>query len=127
MRRARSLRLSSGRGRKISPTRSDITAITARAFLQRRLNRGTPTTRSRRALDDRGAALVLCHGGVRSAALAGTLSVIEILAVRSGLGLAVMAGLAAARADLRAPIVTRRSPCTFCATLFTSAASMSGR
>ena len=40
--------------------------------------------------------------------LASTLSVMEILAVRAGLGLAVMAGLAAVRPELRALIVTPR-------------------
>src|SRR5215510_14071355 len=42
--------------------------------------------------------------------LAPTLSVMEILAVRSGLGLVVMASLAAVRPDLRAMIVTPRIP-----------------
>jgi drug/metabolite transporter (DMT)-like permease len=40
--------------------------------------------------------------------LADTLSVMEILAVRSGFGLVVMAGLTAARADLRSTIFTRQ-------------------
>jgi len=40
--------------------------------------------------------------------LAGTLSVMEILAVRAGLGLIVMLALAAARADLRATIFSRQ-------------------
>jgi drug/metabolite transporter (DMT)-like permease len=40
--------------------------------------------------------------------LADTLSVMEILAVRSGFGVVVMAGLTAARADLRSTIFTRQ-------------------
>src|SRR6266481_3038974 len=40
--------------------------------------------------------------------LADTLSVMEILAVRSGFGLVVMAGLTAARADFRSTIFTRQ-------------------
>ena len=42
--------------------------------------------------------------------LAGTLSVMEILAVRAGLGLIVMLALAAARSDLRAAIFSRHLP-----------------
>jgi drug/metabolite transporter (DMT)-like permease len=45
--------------------------------------------------------------------LAATLSIMEILAVRSGFGLVVMAGLTAARADLRATIFTRQLPLHF--------------
>jgi drug/metabolite transporter (DMT)-like permease len=40
--------------------------------------------------------------------LADTLSVMEILAVRSGFGLVIMAGLTATRADLRSTIFTRQ-------------------
>ena len=42
--------------------------------------------------------------------LAGALSVMEILALRAGLGLVVLASLAALRADLRAAIPTRHFP-----------------
>src|SRR5215813_2275025 len=42
--------------------------------------------------------------------LAATLSIMEILAVRSGFGLVVMAALTAARADLRATTFTRQLP-----------------
>src|SRR5262249_16489271 len=45
--------------------------------------------------------------------LAATLSIMEILAVRSGFGLVVMAALTAARADLRATIFTRQLPLHF--------------
>ncbi len=55
-----------------------------------------------------GALLSFSAMAVSIRALGGTLTVMEILAVRSGLGLIVMAGLAAARPDLRALIVTPR-------------------
>jgi drug/metabolite transporter (DMT)-like permease len=55
-----------------------------------------------------GALLSFSAMAVAIRVLAGTLTVMEILAVRSGLGLMVMAGLAAARPDLRALIVTPR-------------------
>jgi len=42
--------------------------------------------------------------------LAATLSVMEILALRSGFGLVIMAGLTAARADLRSTLFTRQFP-----------------
>ena len=51
-----------------------------------------------------GALLSFCAMAVSVRVLAGTLSVMEILALRAGLGLAVMASLAATRADLRATI-----------------------
>ena len=60
-----------------------------------------------------GALLSFSAMAVSIRALAETLSVIEILAVRSGLGLAVMATLAAARADLRSTIFTRQIPLHF--------------
>src|SRR5262245_40778178 len=55
-----------------------------------------------------GALLSFSAMAVSVRALAGTLSVMEILAVRAGLGLMVMAALAAVRADLRATIITPR-------------------
>jgi drug/metabolite transporter (DMT)-like permease len=55
-----------------------------------------------------GALLSFSAMAVSIRALAGTLTVMEILAVRSGLGLIVMAGLAAVRPELRATIVTPR-------------------
>jgi len=60
-----------------------------------------------------GALLSFSAMAVSIRALAETLSVIEILAVRSGLGLVVMATLAAARADLRSTIFTRQLPLHF--------------
>ena len=51
-----------------------------------------------------GALLSFCAMAVSVRVLAGTLSVMEILALRAGLGLAVVASLAATRADLRATI-----------------------
>jgi drug/metabolite transporter (DMT)-like permease len=55
-----------------------------------------------------GALLSFSAMAVSIRVLADTLTVMEILAVRAGLGLVVMAGLAAMRADLRALIVTPR-------------------
>lgn len=55
-----------------------------------------------------GALLSFSAMAVSVRVLAGTLSVMEILAVRAGFGLAVMAVLAAVRADLRATIITPR-------------------
>ena len=55
-----------------------------------------------------GALLSFSAMAVSIRALAGTLTVMEILAVRSGLGLIVMAGVAAVRPELRATIVTPR-------------------
>jgi drug/metabolite transporter (DMT)-like permease len=55
-----------------------------------------------------GALLSFSAMAVSIRVLADTLTVMEILAVRAGLGLIVMAGLAAVRADLRALIVTPR-------------------
>ena len=57
-----------------------------------------------------GALLSFCAMAVSVRVLAGTLSVMEILALRAGLGLAVMASLAATRADLRATINSRHLP-----------------
>jgi drug/metabolite transporter (DMT)-like permease len=54
-----------------------------------------------------GALLSFSAMAVSIRVLAGTLSVMEILAVRAGLGLAVMATLAAMRADLRATIFSK--------------------
>ena len=54
-----------------------------------------------------GALLSFCAMAVSVRVLAATLGVMEILAMRAGLGLAVMASLAVARADLRAAINTR--------------------
>src|SRR6266487_4642833 len=111
MRRARNLRLSSGRGRKISPTRSDVTAIRAPSFSDGSIV--APRHLVRVVLWMTGALLSFSAMAVSIRALAETLSVIEILAVRSGLGLAVMATLAAARADLRSTIFTRQLPLHF--------------
>ena len=57
-----------------------------------------------------GALLSFCAMAVSVRVLAGTLSVMEILALRAGLGLAVTATLAAMRADLRATINSRHLP-----------------
>jgi drug/metabolite transporter (DMT)-like permease len=57
-----------------------------------------------------GALLSFCAMAVSVRVLAGTLSVMEILALRAGLGLAVMATLAATRADLRAAINSQHLP-----------------
>ena len=57
-----------------------------------------------------GALLSFSAMAVSIRALAGTLSVMEILAVRAGLGLVVMAILAAMRADLRSTIFSRHLP-----------------
>jgi drug/metabolite transporter (DMT)-like permease len=57
-----------------------------------------------------GALLSFCAMAVSVRVLAGTLSVMEILALRAGLGLAVMATLAATRADLRATINGQHLP-----------------
>jgi drug/metabolite transporter (DMT)-like permease len=57
-----------------------------------------------------GALFAFCAMAVSVRALAGTLSVMEILAVRSAIGLSVMLGLAALRPDLRATVATRRWP-----------------
>ena len=57
-----------------------------------------------------GALLSFCAMAVSVRVLAGTLSVVEILALRAGLGLAVMATLAATRADLRATINSQHLP-----------------
>ncbi len=57
-----------------------------------------------------GALLAFCAMAVSVRALAGRLSVMEILAVRSGLGLLVMATLAALRPDLRATIYSKQLP-----------------
>ena len=57
-----------------------------------------------------GALLSFCAMAVSVRVLAGTLSVMEILALRAGLGLAVMASLAATRADLRAAINSAHLP-----------------
>jgi drug/metabolite transporter (DMT)-like permease len=54
-----------------------------------------------------GALLSFSAMAVSVRVLAGALSVMEILALRAGLGLLVLASLAALRADLRAAIVTR--------------------
>jgi drug/metabolite transporter (DMT)-like permease len=54
-----------------------------------------------------GALLSFCAMAVSVRVLAGTLTVMEILALRAGLGLVVMASLAAARADLRATIFSQ--------------------
>ena len=66
-----------------------------------------------------GALLSFCAMAVSVRVLAGTLSVMEILALRAGLGLAVMASLAATRADLRATINSGTCRCTCFATRFT--------
>ena len=112
------------RGRRTSPTRSDHRLVPS-PFLQPKLGstRGTQKPRSRRPLDDRRIAVVLGDGrfGARSA---GTLSVMEILALRAALGLVVMASLAATRADLRSTINTRHLPLHRFATSFTSASSI---
>ena len=57
-----------------------------------------------------GALLSFCAMAVSVRVLAGTLSVMEILALRAGLGLAVMATLAATRAGLRATINSQHLP-----------------
>jgi drug/metabolite transporter (DMT)-like permease len=57
-----------------------------------------------------GALLSFCAMAVSVRVLAGTLTVMEILALRAGLGLAVMATLAATRADLRATINSQHLP-----------------
>jgi drug/metabolite transporter (DMT)-like permease len=57
-----------------------------------------------------GALLAFSAMAVSVRALAGRLSVMEILAVRSGLGLLVMAALAALRPDLRATIYSKQLP-----------------
>ena len=57
-----------------------------------------------------GALLSFCAMAVSVRVLAGTLSVMEILALRAGLGLAVMATLAGTRADLRATINSQHLP-----------------
>jgi drug/metabolite transporter (DMT)-like permease len=57
-----------------------------------------------------GALLAFSAMAVSVRALAGRLSVMEILAVRSGLGLLLMATLAALRADLRAAIYSKQLP-----------------
>ena len=57
-----------------------------------------------------GALLSFCAMAVSVRVLAGTLSVMEILALRAGLGLAVMASLASTRADLRATINSAHLP-----------------
>jgi drug/metabolite transporter (DMT)-like permease len=57
-----------------------------------------------------GALLAFCAMAVSVRALAVRLSVMEILAVRSGLGLLVMATLAALRPDLRATIYSKQLP-----------------
>ena len=57
-----------------------------------------------------GALLSFCAMAVSVRVLAGTLSVMEILALRAGLGLAVMATLAATRTDLRATINSQHLP-----------------
>ncbi len=57
-----------------------------------------------------GALLSFCAMAVSVRVLAGTLSVMEILALRAGLGLAVMASLAATRAELRAAINSGHLP-----------------
>ena len=57
-----------------------------------------------------GALLSFCAMAVSVRVLAGTLSVMEILALRAGLGLAVMATLAATRADLRVTINSQHLP-----------------
>src|SRR5499426_1986446 len=54
-----------------------------------------------------GALLSFSAMAVSVRVLAGTLSVMEILALRAGLGLLVMASLAIARADLRATLFSR--------------------
>src|SRR5215475_6483854 len=54
-----------------------------------------------------GALLSFSAMAVSVRVLAGTLSVMEILALRAGLGLLVMASLATARADLRATLFSR--------------------
>jgi drug/metabolite transporter (DMT)-like permease len=57
-----------------------------------------------------GALLSFSAMAVAVRALAGSLSVMEILAVRSGFGSIVMIALAAARADLRATVFSRHLP-----------------
>jgi drug/metabolite transporter (DMT)-like permease len=57
-----------------------------------------------------GALLAFSAMAVSIRALAGALSVMEILAVRSGFGLIVLAALAVARADLRAQIMSPQLP-----------------
>jgi drug/metabolite transporter (DMT)-like permease len=57
-----------------------------------------------------GALLAFSAMAVSVRALAGRLSVMEILAVRSGLGLLLLAALAALRADLRAAITSKQLP-----------------
>lgn len=57
-----------------------------------------------------GALLSFSAMAVSIRALAGTLSVMEILATRAGLGLVVMASLAAFRADLRSTIFSQHMP-----------------
>jgi drug/metabolite transporter (DMT)-like permease len=57
-----------------------------------------------------GALLCFSAMAVAVRVLSGTLSVMEILAVRSGFGLAVLAGLAAVRSQLRGSIFSRQVP-----------------
>ena len=57
-----------------------------------------------------GALLAFSAMAVSVRALAGQLTVMEILAVRSGLGLLLMAALAVLRADLRAAIYSKQLP-----------------
>ena len=60
-----------------------------------------------------GALLSFSAMAVSVRALAGSLSVMEILALRAGLGLAMLAALAATRADLRKLIYSKKLPLHF--------------
>ena len=60
-----------------------------------------------------GALLSFSAMAVSVRALAGSLSVMEILALRAGLGLAILATLAAAQADLRKLIYSKQMPLHF--------------
>ena len=60
-----------------------------------------------------GALLSFSAMAVSVRALAGSLSVMEILALRAGLGLAILAALAATRADLRKLIYSKKLPLHF--------------
>jgi drug/metabolite transporter (DMT)-like permease len=60
-----------------------------------------------------GALLSFSAMAVSVRALAGSLSVMEILALRAGLGLAILAALAATRADLRKLIYSKQMPLHF--------------
>jgi drug/metabolite transporter (DMT)-like permease len=57
-----------------------------------------------------GALLAFCAMAVSVRGLAATLSVMEIFALRAGIGLIVMSAIAAARPELRPPLLSRQWP-----------------